>query len=308
MTDENPTNPFPAGLKLFLFGAGASAFSDTTGCPPIGAALFGELQKLGGAWSRLDISLAKLFERNFEEGMAEYIRLTPDIARQARLTNEMAAYLAQFRAGPNSYYRRLTAALKASGEPCVFASLNYDLMLEEAIAALYPDVVYDARDWHSPEPLVLKLHGSVNLLPPPGLRIYGSTSNETPKMYDGPAQFVGRQDALAFLASGQDLTPVFAMYEPEKKTLVAPAALKLFQDDWASAIEVASAVFVVGASVAEQDVHVWKPLARSSVPMYVVDPNFEPFDAWSRKRARAGVSHLCRFFSDCCDLVIENLR
>ncbi len=75
--------------SVFLFGAGASAFSGECipTAPPLGKDLFLELKKLGGVASRIDGELAEVF-CDFEAGMAE-LRVRDDL-QTIPFLNEMA--------------------------------------------------------------------------------------------------------------------------------------------------------------------------------------------------------------------------
>lgn len=92
----------------------------------------------------------------------------------------IAATLDQKLRGQGVHHRRLIERLRDEGKllQTAFVSLNYDILIDNALADLYPDFDLDygmeftnfqrARDWHRPDPeksvRLYKLHGSLNWL------------------------------------------------------------------------------------------------------------------------------------------------
>src|SRR5437867_895964 len=116
---------------LFLFGAGASFGSDTSGTPPLGLRLFDELRKFNpDGWGRVAGDLAAAFRNDFEEGMKQV-----DPAALAPLQRAMAAYFFAFQPRLSNLYVRLAERIAARDWGGSVCSLNYDRLLEIALGA-----------------------------------------------------------------------------------------------------------------------------------------------------------------------------
>ena len=118
---------------LFLFGAGASFGSGpcSPNPPPLGGELFGELRKGGGVAARVSEDLAELFRRDFEAGMDRFWR--DHNTWTSELLRDMARYFAVFEPSEGNHYMALIAALGGTRKKAVFATTNYDLLIEHAI-------------------------------------------------------------------------------------------------------------------------------------------------------------------------------
>src|SRR5262245_57504541 len=104
---------------VFLFGAGASAFSGD--CfpknPPLGAGLFQELLRQGGVAETVGADHRELFERNFEDGMATFWALSK--VDRTGFLRDVARYFAQFFPGEKNAYISVLRAILAAPRPAV---------------------------------------------------------------------------------------------------------------------------------------------------------------------------------------------
>src|SRR4051794_7919089 len=150
---------------LFLFGAGASYGSLYTKpcCPPLGGGLFAALCKFSPLIHEHCEFEKDRFE-NFEEGMRwvyhERATFLPTFVC------EMAKYFAQFKIEDGNVYVDFINSLKHRARHCCFATLNYELLLEQALVHNGFKVVYKYNDRQADEISVVKIHGSINFLPP----------------------------------------------------------------------------------------------------------------------------------------------
>lgn len=247
-------------VSVVLLGAGASFGSRdaTPKTPPLGNALFAELEQLGGVAAQLEDDLKAQFKENFEIGMAAYASKPNEIAP---LHCELASYLAQFLPGPNNTYRRLVRELGISR--VIYCSLNYDLLFEEAAAGLGFNVIYDD---HRPTPhsvRLIKPHGSCNVWPDFGsLRIGKLTSIGSVVDVDAPVRILSRDQILEWCRSGRGFSPAISMYAEGKQVKVCPEWVAQQQNLWSAAIARATNVFIVGVKVHQADLHIWDAIGR----------------------------------------------
>jgi hypothetical protein len=150
---------------VFLFGAGASYGSSGCypECPPLGNRLFPELLKKRGIAATFDEELRRLFDENFEKGMARFIE-TRDIDIPV-LLREMGEYFLQFEPSPDNLYVQLVqklsqrqTSLEGFAPRIVLATTNYELLLEHAVIGSGGMVMY-------PNPNSEKDFGFVSLRP-----------------------------------------------------------------------------------------------------------------------------------------------
>jgi len=227
-------------MKLaVLMGAGASF-----GCgnvdpeaPPLGNQLFEKLKRaLPDSWGSLLTSDENdVFRCDFEQGMAQ-IRRKP--AAQ-RLLIDMALYFSTFRAtGPNCYSRLLELLDRTPDLQCVFCTLNYDLLLEQAITSNGRSLWTLGRTVGvvGPPPVaVLKPHGSCNYIHPLTRNVRDMAMSESEHyLYtesSDPSQLeIVCADELSriYTEVGLSLPPAISLYEPKKHHPVASKVIEGF--------------------------------------------------------------------------------
>lgn len=231
--------------SVFLFGAGASAFSGecTPRNPPLGNKLFSELQRCGGVAATVTGELAEIFNRNFEDGMAEFRR-----AREVETTafqRDLAKYFATFSPGNNNHYITLIRTLGEIKRPSVLATLNYDLLLEIAICRTGNTVSYSGLPVPGGNVPVLKLHGSCNFLPdlaPRQFQGIGFDLSAAPgaSVLSAPIRVADAPEVIEFCAREDSIAPAIALYAKGKGVMYCPDFVRQQQDQWRKEIKQAS--------------------------------------------------------------------
>jgi hypothetical protein len=314
---------------MILLGAGASFGSGdcAPSPPPLGKDLFRRLRELGGFWATLDAELTGLFERDFEGGMeALYSRTNGDTTTLARLLREMAEYFLQFRLGANNAYRELVAASARSRRRVVFATLNYEMLLDDAIVDARIRIDYRLDDvfneigWGSAfrrvwEPrsglTVLKPHGACNFLP--DLSATGAimmrTYSEGVGAMELPVLAANRESTRHFLDRQQVVPPALALFMRGKETTFAPGAARHLRRYYADEVANAEHIFVIGVAVRADDDHIWRPLAAAKAKLsYVGPPPYDAFDAWKDQTLRRNAFAVAETFHDSLPLIEIALR
>lgn len=290
---------------LFLFGAGASFGSGpclpTT--PPLGGALFDELRKRGGAASRVSEDLAELFRRDFEMGMDRFWR--EHNIWTSELLRDMACYFADFEISKGNLYVELIAALGGTRKKAVFATTNYDLLIEQAIICSGLRIAYSlpAPPLNIP---VLKIHGSCNFLPETsglptfrGIHFDISQAGEGAGIIDAPIRIArSTQEILLFCGTEDSIGPALAMYHQSKRVLYCNAFVKSQQDAFLSSVKSASRIYLIGIRVHAVDEHIWQPLAAAKSPLYYVGREPEEFYRWARENRRKAAFSIADSFSE----------
>ena len=148
---------------VILFGAGASAFSGSCNPkpPPLGNKLFEELVSLGEPASILNANYGDIYRENFEQGMqviskpsapetlSAFIQAGGDIHDTNNINNplwpgsqaiplirQVGQYLANIELTADNTYCTFINQLKDNLPRLCLATLNYDLLLEQAFSIL----------------------------------------------------------------------------------------------------------------------------------------------------------------------------
>ena len=281
-------------MITLIFGAGASFGSG--GClptnPPLGADLFSELQKLGGAFTRLDNRQQRVFlEQGFEPGMAT---IANDSREINPLQKELACYLAGFTAQRDNAYSRLFSKLKTFSNRIAIATLNYDLLIEHSLS--HHRISFDYNNQGEGVPL-MKIHGSSNFLPELGnLHLSGNVMVNCGTFVEGlNTNAVSSAEEVKSWCDdprNSDISPILAMYQKGKRVVVNTQLIEKIQKDYADAVTRSSHLVIVGTKYVEHDQHVWKPIAESSASILLVDPYPEATVNWARAVQREGVRAL----------------
>lgn len=280
---------------VFLFGAGASAFSGDVipSPPPLGSHLFDEMRMQGGVAATVSDDLAAVFREDFEAGMAEFRRRHE--VETTTLVREMAFFLSGFSPGETNLYRQLVSLAAKAPRPSVFATLNYDLLIELAIGAAGYLVAYHGLPAPTRNMSVLKLHGSCNFLPDLGggsIRGIGfDLSQSSGAILSAPVKPVGVRELQKFCREEDSLSPAMALYAKGKSVLIAPDFVRFQQDEWVRTVRTATQIYVIGVRVMPEDSHVWTPLRKSKGELYYVSPDGEAFEDWAQE-ARRRNSHV----------------
>ncbi len=295
---------------LFVFGAGASAFSGPClpMAPPFGNDLFDELVKRGGVASTVDADLVDAFRQNFEAGMTLF--------RQRRgfdvttFLLEMADYFARFEPDAANLYVELLNGMSDSKRKFSIATLNYDLLIELAATRIGRTVSNTLATPNRRDVIVLKPHGSCNFLPDLAPRqlynIQVDISDITMRaaILDAPVRVANPAEVIEFCARENSMAPAIALYEKGKDTLFCPSFIRKQQAEFKSSIDRAHRIFIIGVRVNEEDEHIWKPIATADAWLYYVGPDASDFFSWARKRRRRRTNHFARSFEEAVPKII----
>ena len=286
-----------------LFGAGASYGSGACHphTPPLGNNLFTELEKHGKAFSNLSAHNKKIFiDHGFELGMAS---LPNDSRILNPLQKEIALYLSKFTIKPENAYVRFFSKLKLLLPSITIATLNYDILIEQALGyiGIPTDYNFPPKNNHIN---ILKPHGSSNFLldidqcP----RVSGLTLIDCQSFYDGfPTKAVQSHDEVKAWCSdirSSDFSPVLALYEKGKRVVVNNTLIKEIQDNYANAISSSDLVVLVGVKYIEHDEHIWKPLENNKTNLIIVDPHPNDTISWVRKNQFKDITLIEKGFNE----------
>lgn len=277
--------------SLFIFGAGASSGSGpcTPRPPPLGSELFGALRAVGGAAAEVSDDLAEIF-RDFEAGMDRF--WVDHNTRTAELLRDMARFFAPFEPLDGNLYIRLISALGGTRKKAVFATTNYDLLIEHAIIKSGLLITYGGLPTAPRNIPVLKIHGSCNFLPDiaprqiSGVRFDLSQSPGSSILGARVRVAQSTREILNFCANEDSIAPALAMYHPSKRVLFCSDFVNAQQEAFQSAIRSASRIYIIGLRVHLVDVHIWKPLAASKGRVYYVGREPGEFLNWANANNR----------------------
>ena len=249
----------------------------------------------------VDDDFAEVFRRQFEAGVAQ-LRTSRSPRDLAAFLRDLARYFVQFTPGPNSYYRRLTrAVIDADAQP-VFATLNYDLLLELAILAEGRSVAYSGLPIPERHFAVLKPHGSCNFLPDLGSTTIRNSSigfTNTGAALIAPIKIAARQsDVVHFCDTEDSIAPALAMFEKGKQVPFCPSFVQGQLAAWGKHLAEADRAFIVGVRVNAEDGHIWGPLSRCAADLYHVGPDEAGFMSWAKQVGRNKVHHLANTFAE----------
>ncbi|SFZ76943.1 hypothetical protein [Chitinimonas taiwanensis] len=289
--------------SLILLGAGASFGSGNVhpSAPPLGTGpdgLFARLEAAGGEAASLPESLKELFRSDFEKGMAEYYEYSG--GNVMRFQREVASCLAQFTPGDSNAYVRLLQAV--GGRRVVYASLNYDLLIELSAASLGLGTCY-GLDFSESHINVLKIHGSSNFWP--SLTLKGCTFARNQVDVEAPIQPLDQAATLHRCANEDSLSPAIAMYAEGKAVKVSPSYVQHQQTLWRHAVSMATRVFVVGVKVHNVDVHIWGELAKSKAPLtyFGRSPDRYQFEEWKANCGKKNAYFFEKTFQECIEVI-----
>ena len=264
---------------VFLFGAGASkgAMHILPHCPPLMRELYDELGKYDpnewGPSSRRS-AYADRYRRNFEATFSEVdLKIPKDdpggwfIDSLTLLENQelLARYFSQFFLDSSSmdYYSKLLASLNTADRipDCLFASLNYDCLFEQAGCRLGLSIDYQFSETKSVR--VTKLHGSCNFITKK-LSRYDRALLASPGLsYEIGTDFLSPLNVEKMLKekfSNRAHLPVMSQVSPRKEQIAAPATIHKMREKWSQALSSAKHLAIIGVSYNPNDTHVVDPI------------------------------------------------
>lgn len=259
-----------------LFGAGASFGGEMHHLTPaLGNDLFDELDSLQGDFFRLPENIKEEFRRHgFEMGM---LAVPNNSVVINALQKEIAMYLCKFTPSIENAYFRLFRSLRKNLSDINILTLNYDLLIENAILMNgFKQVYYGATD--APKPSVLKVHGSSNFVPtiPNGIIFQGNVIIGYEAFHEtgGISYLNGKDAVLQWCKSKQnlDFSPVMCMYNKEKRNVINPSYLMKVKGEYLDIIRRTNVLAIVGVKYVEHDNHIWDVIFECSPELIIVDP------------------------------------
>jgi len=295
--------------SLFLFGAGASFGSGP--CypepPPLGGVLFDHLRKAGGVAARVSEDLAKSFRDDFEVGMDRF--WTEHNTWTSELLRDMALFFAKFEPLDDNLYIKLISVLGGTRKKAVFATANYDLLIEHAIVRSRLLISYGGLPAARDNIPILKIHGSCNFLPDlggGGIRGIGFDLGQSVggAILDAPirvAQSV--REILEFCTKEDAIAPALAMFHSTKRVLYCPSFVRHQQEAFLASINSASRIYVIGLRVHTVDEHIWGPLASAKAPLFYVGREPEEFRHWAIQSKRQSAFSIATSFAEALPII-----
>lgn len=295
-------------MITLIFGAGAS--SGSVDCfpykPPTGSELFEELIKLNGTFSKLNINQKKVFKKNFESGMA-LIENSSTIINP--LQKEIATYLSKFEVGDNNTYVRLFRELKEVMDDITLVTLNYDLLIEQALIKNGLLVKYELN-WNNGISL-LKPHGSCNFLPIlEDRKIQGNIFKGCGSFIDGLKVFKSMDKNYikewCNNLENSDLSPILSMYNKEKRVVINNLFIKKIQEMYETKIKSSSIIILMGIKFLEHDTHIWESIKNSKAQIYFNSRNGfdDNMNTWIKKH-NINISPIIGGFDEKIDDIIK---
>jgi len=222
----------------------------------------------------------------------------------------IARYFARFRTTVDGAdcYSRLVLALANSGhlEEAVFATLNYDCLLEQSILAHGQQIEYCLREWSAArrgQVQILKLHGSCNFVADIDQHTRAMLTSALvevtikplwPREVDGQLASLGIQNAL----------PIISQLSFGKEAVLAPAQMQRIRTHWRDAVSAESVLVIIGAACSVQDLHVVDVVRRAPAVLYVGGD--ADFGRWSSVNART--EHISREFEAALPSLLSRLH
>lgn len=285
-----------------MVGAGASYGCGrvSPGPPPLGDGLYRWLrEQCPGTWRAIKGALHERFEKDgFEVGM--YEAWTNYSEQTQNMLIDMARAFARFKlpADGSDLYTSLLRGLVANRllDRTVFSSLNYECLLEQAGGTLGLPVGY----WSTGRPVnalvILKPHGSCNLLPDTGTNVFHNiritTAGGSSQYFAGPVKPVPLDEIERL--THNSLPPAMSLYAPGKHTPVALDWVNKVRDEWRDVAVGCQTIAIIGVRPIWADAHLWEPVIESKARVLYIGGTAD--HATLVKKLTRDVEHVGRTF------------
>lgn len=303
---------------LLLFGAGASygAGGIIPETPPLGPDLYSRLvTSFPNTWGRLHAEtpsneIHTMFSNeSFEKGMELLRNRHSDYLYY---WNEAAIYFSRFKiddASKNAYCRlidRWYAHIQSKG--IVLSTLNYECLIDQAIARHNPQITY----WGADAGIrLLKVHGSCNFLP--AIDLQGTTKLLLPwpaKSYV-PIQPCGELERIEESISAHNVRggiPVaMHLYTEDKDAIGGGKELELVLKEFHECIRAARLAIVVGVRPNPDDRHIWDYLGTMAGKLRIVGKQADCEEWQAKYRPGESSIWLASKFADALPLIFEEI-
>jgi hypothetical protein len=303
-----------------LFGAGASygATHVQPRQPPLTDKLYAELgESSPKQWGPGTVFAAhsEAFRHNFEETFAKIVlgesnfdgpRIWPSL-NILEAQCPIAMYFSQFTLEPGGLdcYSKLLVSLRSAGRlfDCLFSSLNYDCLLEQAAVHIGIEVDYSCTQNQALR--VVKLHGSSNLITERisdqtrALLAAQGTRVELHSFFVYPT--TTNLQELKWKLGGPEPAhfAVMSQISPQKEHFVAPVFMQQIWNQWTAAVLDARTIAIVGVKYNANDRHVVDPIRHSRAKVLYIGDG-ESALSWNAE-------HLACTFEDGLGSLIERL-
>ena len=252
---------------LILLGAGASFGSEPDRgiiTPPLGADLFQALESRNGIAASMPQYIKDVFIEDFELGMELFNKKHSALLQGFH--RELSLYLSCFRPTDKSYCFEL---IKRFGKKnIIFSTLNYDMMLEDAITDAGLSFHYGSAR-NAPSIRVLKPHGSLNFWPDNSpSQFTGCVFEGNGEDYEGDVKPLSKLDSIHRCTIDDSLAPAIAMYAKGKKVKICSSFILQQQSMFAQACRHASRIIILGVRVVQEDAHIWGPISDSNADLF----------------------------------------
>ncbi|PKG37485.1 hypothetical protein [Psychromonas sp. Urea-02u-13] len=288
-------------MVTILFGAGASfgSGSCTPYNPPLGNDLFHKLNEQGGNFSKLNEEVKSQFiDYGFEAGMAS---IEDDSRNITPMQKEMACYLSKFSVKNDNAYTRLFNRLRSELSKMTIVTLNYDLLIEQALSHHGLHIDYNATGQGVS---LLKPHGSSNFLPqlPAGFNVSGNVFKGCGSYFEGlETKAVESHDEIIKWTKdlrNSDLSPVLALYQKGKRIVVNNELINNIQKKYVEAISNSNLIFVIGVKYVEHDNHIWDCISSCKGKVVIVDPYPSDTMKWAETNSLQNIEVMESGFED----------
>lgn len=288
-------------MLSLIFGAGASYGSEPKGVstPPLGNYLFDELEKLNGAFFRLPEDIKEEFRVNgFEQGM---LAIPNDSSIISPLQNELAVYLSAFKPSEDNVYVQLFRMLGDLVSDINLMTLNYDLLIEQALAICGAD--YVDYGLHKGRVSLLKVHGSSNFVPDVAGFGFGGilAINCGSFLKSSKIKILNSHEEIKRWCASEDVTflsPIMCMYNKDKRGVINSDMLSAFKQDFSKAIDESETIIIVGVKYVQHDNHIWDGILATKSHVIIIDPSPDKALIEQLEQRKVNVIVIRKFFSD----------
>ena len=246
--------------------------------------------------------LAEVFRHDFEAGMDRF--WTEHNTWTTELLRDMARFFAPFEPSDGNLFMALIGALGGTRKKAVFATTNYDLLIEHAIVRSGLLITYGGLPVAPRNIPVIKIHGSCNFLPDLGSSGisgigFDLSQSEGGSVLDAPIRVAqSTREILEFCAKEDAIAPALAMYHPSKRVLYCRSFVQHQQAAYLSSVKSASRIYVIGLRVHAVDEHIWQPLASVRTPLFYVGREPGHFTDWAKQNNRKSAFSIAASFAE----------